>query len=454
MSDYLNNVGGAGAAVEKFGYASLMEAWKANNVCLMFYSHGDEVGDLTGPEMQALVEIFQEDGDFWIPFLSEVGDYITAGGHHAPFGPVYNNAHVEELIGELPAAPWNGKKAAICFSLDDPRLEAYTVHFPRFVAIGAKVTIGVALNYNEVTTVRLQEMADSGVVEIAGHSVTHPYMVDENACVISKPGGNFAVGVETVGGVKQITLYDRAEVSDWYDPIAVLPGFNFLFEANTLTGTVADGGVVSTISKLAGTAGNFTQSTNDYRPLYQTNETTTGLGVLQMDGTNDKLTAVNTLQVGSNTDGLTLFAVVRQLTALAGQETFWAKSEAGDGTRLFRMERAYAWIWDGIGGASQATWKAGGLTADGLYHIMIATWFPNGGLTPFIDGYVTPGTAGGNLAAINLTSTSIHRLGTWAHETSTPWNGYVAAWGALSHGFYAGSYELYSLYTALKARYG
>ncbi len=88
---------------------------------------------------------------------------------------------VSEAV-DLLRGKWNGSlpERAVVITVDDGFQSAYTVLFPLLKRYGAKATLfvytdWVGKNKSALTWEQLREMAQSGLVEIASHTVTHPY---------------------------------------------------------------------------------------------------------------------------------------------------------------------------------------------------------------------------------------------------------------------------------------
>lgn len=88
---------------------------------------------------------------------------------------------VSEAV-DLLTGKWNGSlpERAVVITVDDGFQSAYTVLFPLLKRYGAKATLFVYTDWigkskGALTWEQLREMVQSGLVEVASHTVTHPY---------------------------------------------------------------------------------------------------------------------------------------------------------------------------------------------------------------------------------------------------------------------------------------
>jgi hypothetical protein len=143
--------------------------WKDWASMVMVYCHG--TGEIDVAHMTALLDAMIADGDFWITTQREAMEWFTARHEvgNDEFGmkpkPGYS---LEEMGG----APWNGKKMAFCFSVDDsvgnqmdylPIFQARNAGFTSFT-VGDRIDTGSYL-----TSAELQELHAAGC-EIGVHT--------------------------------------------------------------------------------------------------------------------------------------------------------------------------------------------------------------------------------------------------------------------------------------------
>lgn len=96
---------------------------------------------------------YLKDHDYHPITMQELYDYVTKGA-------------------KLPSKP-------VCITFDDGYLDSYTIVYPMMKEFGYPwtlflITDDVGKSYNRMTWEQLQEMADSGTVTIANHTLSHP----------------------------------------------------------------------------------------------------------------------------------------------------------------------------------------------------------------------------------------------------------------------------------------
>lgn len=96
---------------------------------------------------------YLKDHDYHPITMQELYDYVTKGA-------------------KLPSRP-------VCITFDDGYLDSYTIVYPMMKEFGYPwtlflITDDVGKSYNRMTWEQLQEMADSGTVTIANHTLSHP----------------------------------------------------------------------------------------------------------------------------------------------------------------------------------------------------------------------------------------------------------------------------------------
>ena len=442
-------------------YTSALQMWKDKCFWGQVYSHANGgAGNVSNQQLRWFLDELIADGDVWISDMQTIAEY--AHQHHEPTS---DEMFYEPLAGHAAAdygdEPWNGKKCALTFSSDDGVEGLNTDFFATCVARDVRMTAFIIQDTigagGYLTEAEITAGHNAGGVRFGVHCYTQssdaPFLTKQAFAVRNDSAYDRAITVEDSGGARTLKWHYNAATPNWWHPITGLDGFEFMFAAETLDPTLGDGDLVTTISPVSGTVDPFTQPDVPRQTTFQENEIDTDKSVIRFDGINDSLLGDATRQVGSNVNGLTLFVVGLSNNAGVASDCFWAKGEAGAATRLFRFERQQIWLFDGLGGSTSAIWRAGGVAA-GAYHVLIATWIPGQGVRSFYNGYTVPAATGGNMAALNLTSTSIHRVGLWRHQTSDPLDGDVVCWGACSHGWSNGHDSLKAIYETLANHYG
>jgi len=350
MEDYLYSDSVATGSSTNYGYASLMEAWKANHTLLTFYTHGNAPTDLTAAELEDFLEIIQADQDIWIAKHSEIAEWANA--RHAPNGATYSDEFVYEPTAsnsadDMGGTPWNGYKMAFSMSFDDIKIECYNNYFPVLQTLNFPATIYVALNYvtdnggSDVSLAQLQEMQDSALVEIGGHSTTHDRMIDERSARMSYSGSeSLGYKVAESGADRIMTFYKGnslpypltlTNLERWYD----IPNMG-----------LANGATPATITDRAGSqnasAGNEASIITNFK---------NSLSVLDFDGTDDYYLA-GTADVHSNTRGLMVFLVYQFESS--DSRPVVAHFDTAPAGRLWRIQSNSWGVFEAAGSASPA----------------------------------------------------------------------------------------------------
>jgi hypothetical protein len=200
------------------GYGSLMEMWKDCNTWVQFYDHRD----ISGDEFGYLIEIFQEDGEFWIDNMTPIGQWANA--RHAPFGPEYNDEFIEEptagnSVDDLGGTPWDGKRCALTISFDDSYDIQIDTYFVVAQTYGINFSLAVCRKYGSDWSGWAPRLSDADFttmynagMELMDHSITHDRMNDEQAIRIKYEGeGLLAAKITALGDDKIVTFYTGSD---------------------------------------------------------------------------------------------------------------------------------------------------------------------------------------------------------------------------------------------------
>lgn len=446
-----------------YGYSSLMEAWKANNTWVSFNIHYD----MTSADLNTLVSMFQNDGDFWIGTLAEIGEWAAA--RHAPYGSVRNDEFVYEPLSGHTAAdyggkPWNGKTCAITFTNDDGQTETATVYAAVMAARGVKFTAGIVKDAvgdtGYLTAGAIRALHDGGLVEIACHGKgwsPHPSYVDERGLKICCTNANsiMGIGITATGSHKTLQLYygtavtSSAAAAPWYAAVTSLAGFQTLHEASSLAfGHLGSGGAwPATVGTLTGSG--VTVSTGQL--IVTSGGATAGATFKVVQAISDEATA--------NAYGTVIFPDT-ELSSASGFTVFaLAKANNSSTTRvlLAKMNNAArAWgITSNLAGLSTSGGSAWdgtantGFTDTASYHAFILTQIHGQPFRTYRDA-VNSAYATANSASTAIYDNTV-QIRLFTRDTGgNAMNAQVAAWGTLNIGYAHGAAELTTIMDALK----